>query len=82
MLSAHWILVVGILFNDGHNLPWEETLYKKQYCMDQARVRWRDFYSSGLSKEATMSTLCKNYYEPQEFFKIYCNENGVCIPNI
>ena len=78
MLATHWVLVLGIIFNDGHSTGHEETLYKKEYCIDQARVRWRQFYENNLDTQGKMTTICRNGKDVHEFFNVACDRNDIC----
>ena len=78
MIAPHWILITQFLFNDGHNVAREETLYKKEYCIEQAHNRWGEFYKNEMDTVSTYTTICRNEKNNYDFVKIICDKNVGC----
>lgn len=78
MFSPHWLLTWCFLFNDGQVRKYDETLVKKEYCVQIAKTKWAEFYSSNADKISTFTVICKNKDNHYDSVKIVCDKNGSC----
>ncbi len=78
MLSTHWILIWGFIFFDGHVVNHEEINYKKEYCIETAKVRWKEFYKNEMDTVSAFNVLCREEKNHYNFVKIICDRNGAC----
>lgn len=78
MIAPYFLLLWGMMFNDGHAENHDETLKSKESCITQAHVRWTDFYRNKKDKVSTFTAICRRKDNNYEFFYIVCDKNGAC----
>jgi hypothetical protein len=78
MIGSHWLLIWSFLFFDGHAATSQETYYNKEYCVQRARIIWKDYYRNEYDKVSIFKVLCKNENNNYDFVKVICDANGNC----
>lgn len=78
MLSAHWILIWSFLLKDGHKVDYTKTLVKKEYCLQEARTRWIEYYQANQDNVQTFTVMCRNKDSNYEFVNVVCDRSGAC----
>jgi hypothetical protein len=78
MLSTHWVLLWSFLFYDGHVVNHQETYYKKEYCLETAKVRWSEYYKNEMDTVSSFWSICRNEKNHYDFVKVICDRNGNC----
>ncbi len=79
MLSPHWLLVWSFLYNnDSRVIDNTQTLVKKEYCIQVAKDKWRDYYQSGTDNVAKITTICTREDNRYDFVRVICDRNGSC----
>lgn len=78
MIGPHWVLITEFLFNDGHVTNKKEILYKKEYCIEMGKIRWREFFQNEMDTVSTHHVVCRNEINNYDFVPITCDKAGNC----
>jgi hypothetical protein len=79
MISPHWLLVYSFLYaGDSRTVDYTQTLVKKEYCIQIAKDRWREYFQYGIDSQATFTAICTNEGNKYDFVRVICDRNGAC----